>query len=170
MYKVKGVKLRIVLGIVFMISVLACVRPPDYSDVPTLEFRSFSKSELKQGVFQEDSVILTLFFTDGDGDFGTASQGLEKNIFILDKRTNEVFREFKAPYIPLEGAGNGISGTISIKIYSTCCIFPESTGIFPCEVSEEFPVNELSLDIYIKDRAGNKSNTVTTSTLNLNCK
>jgi len=148
----------------------SCISPPDYANIPSLEFRNFSKSNMNQGVFEEDSVILTLFFTDGDGDFGTSGQGNEKNIFILDKRTKEIFREYKAPFIPLEGAGNGISGTISIKIFSTCCIFPEASGIFPCESSEEFPFNDLVLDVYIKDRAGNQSNTVTTTAIRLNCR
>jgi hypothetical protein len=161
--------MRFLITSVYMFFFASCISPPDYSDIPTLEFRSFSKLTMNQGVFEEDSVILTMFFTDGDGDFGISGQGLEKNIFIKDKRTNETFREYKAPFIPLEGAGNGISGTISIKLYSTCCIFPESSGIFPCEKSEEFPANDLELDVYIKDRAGNQSNVITTSKIKLNC-
>ena len=161
--------MRIFFVVILILKLSSCVSPPDYSDVPTLEFRSFSKLMMNQGVFEEDSVILTLYFTDGNGDFGNAGQDIEKNIFILDKRTNETFREYKAPFVPVEGAGNGISGTISIKIYSTCCIFPPVTGIFPCEKSDEFPFNDLTLDVFLKDRAGNQSNTVTTSVLKLNC-
>lgn len=151
------------------VTALSCVRPPKYSEVPTLEFRSFSKDTMQQGVFSEDSVILVLYFTDGDGDFGTPGQGTQKNIFLKDKRTNQTFREFKAPFVPVEGTGNGISGTISVKLFSTCCIYPEATGIFPCELSEEFPYNELTLEVFITDRAENKSNTVVTPPLRLRC-
>ena len=55
----------IVLG-----SIVSCISPPDYSDVPSLEFRSVSKTAIKQGLVNVDSFTLVLFFTDGDGDFG----------------------------------------------------------------------------------------------------
>lgn len=123
---------------------------------------------MNQGVFEEDSVILTMFFTDGDGDFGISGQGLEKNIFIKDKRTNETFREYKAPFIPLEGAGNGISGTISIKLYRHVGSFLNLRVFFPAK-NLRFLANDLELDVYIKDRAGNQSNVITTSKIKLNC-
>ncbi len=157
------------MNITLMVCIASCVTPPKYSEVPTLEFRSYSKAEMKQGVFSEDSVVMVLYFTDGDGDFGTPSQGTERNIFMQDTRTGQTFREFKAPFVPLEGAGNGISGTIAVKLYSTCCLYPEDTGIFPCETSDEFPTNDLILDVWITDRAGNKSNTIKTPALTLKC-
>lgn len=148
---------------------ISCVRPPDYSDVPVLEFRSVSKSSIKQGLINADSFTLVLFFTDGDGDFGSDALSNELNIFMKDNRTGESFRDFKAPLVPTQGANNGISGTISVIISSTCCVFPPLSGIFPCEVDSTYPTNDLSLDIYIKDRAGNQSNTVTTSVIKLLC-
>ena len=101
--------MRFLITSVYMFFLASCISPPDYSDIPTLEFRSFSKLTMNQGVFEEDAVILTMFFTDGDGDFGISGQGLEKNIFIQDKRTNETFREYKAVCIPLEGCITRIS-------------------------------------------------------------
>ncbi|MBK8670858.1 MAG: hypothetical protein IPN89_15925 [Saprospiraceae bacterium] len=162
--------MRSILLFYCLLIIFSCVKPPEYSDVPYLEFRSFSKSTMNQGVFAEDSLTLVLYFTDGDGDFGTLATGSEKNVFIKDKRTGEVFREYKAPFVPEEGAGNGISGTISIKIYTTCCIYDKDTGIPPCEKSDEFPSNNLTMDVYIKDRSGNQSNTVTTTPILLNCR
>ena len=88
---------------------------------------------------------------------------------MKDNRTGQVFRDFKAPLVPTQGGNNGISGTNSILISSTCCVFPEASGIPPCSVDNAFPTNDLSLDIYIKDRAGNQSNTVTTSVIKLMC-
>lgn len=154
----------IVLG-----SIVSCISPPDYSDIPSLEFKSVSKTAIKQGLVNVDSFTLVLFFTDGDGDFGYDAKSNELNIFMKDNRTGQVFRDFKAPLVPTQGANNGISGTISILISSTCCVFPEVTGIPPCSVDSSFLSNDLSLDIYIKDRAGNQSNTVTTSVIKLMC-
>jgi hypothetical protein len=149
---------------------VSCVKSTTYSDIPNLEFRGFSKNTMVQGDLQQDSVTLVMFFTDGDGDFGTASNRTETNVFVKDLRTNEIFSQYKAPFVPLEGAGNGISGTIKIKVYTTCCIFPEDTGINPCTKSDEFPTNDLQLEVYIVDRAGNKSNTVKTDIMILDCK
>lgn len=124
---------------------------------------------MNQGRIKADSVIATLFFTDGDGDFGTQSIGSDANIFITDLRTNEIYGTYKAPFVPEEGVGNGISGTIKIKMYSTCCVYPQSSGIDPCERTLLFPSNELPLEVYITDRAGNKSNVVKMGNLTLNC-
>jgi hypothetical protein len=162
-------RLKHLMLLAWAVMMVACVKPPNYPDSPTLEFRNFSKTELRQGAFGEDSVVLTLFFTDGDGDFGSASNSIERNIFMRDNRTGQTFREYKAPFVPEEGAGNGISGTIDIVILTTCCVFDLATGIPPCEKPAAFPTNTLTLDIFIKDRAGNQSNTITTPPLTLRC-
>jgi len=154
---------------IFSILWVGCADAPEYSPVPTLRFESISKDEMIQGRAMEDSLIIKLFFTDGDGDFGTATQSSESNIFIIDKRTNEIKDLFKAPEIPQQGANNGVSGTISIKVFNTCCVFPAATGIPPCERTTLFPENDLILEIYIKDRAGNVSNTVNTEIIRLKC-
>jgi len=152
------------------LSLLACVKPTEYSNVPTLEFIGFSKQSLLQGTSGEDTVTMVLYFTDGDGDFGTEAKLTTPNIFIKDLRTNKQLSSFKAPFVPLEGAGNGISGRIFVKLLSTCCVFPENTGIPPCEKGTQFAMNELSMEVHIQDRAGNISNKVTTPALDLLCK
>ncbi len=146
-----------------------CLKSKDYSEVPQLEFQGFSKSTMMQGSNQQDSVIMTLFFTDGDGDFGSATNSAASNIFIKDLRTNQTFREYKAPFVPEAGATNGISGTIRVKIYTTCCIYDVNTGIPPCEPTTIFPTNVLPLEVYIIDRAGNVSNVVRTTDIILQC-
>ncbi len=146
-----------------------CIRANSYDEIPHLEFRGFSKDRIKQGSNQQDSVIMTLFFTDGDGNFGSAANSAEPNIFLKDLRTNQIFREYKAPIVPEEGANNGISGTINVKIYTTCCIYEPATGIPPCEPTDIFPENVLPLEVYISDRAGNISNIVRTTDLILQC-
>lgn len=152
-----------------LISLSACINPPEYSDIPVLEFRSFSQPTMKQGIFASDSLIMVLYFTDGDGDFGSDPKSDQKNVYTIDNRTKETFRLYKAPFIPTQGANNGISGTISLKVYSTCCYFPPASGIPPCETDPEYPTNDMTLDVYIEDRAGNKSNVITTPPIKLIC-
>lgn len=158
----------VILFIVIVFSI-GCQTSNDFSDIPYLEFRSFSKMEMKQGSVNQDSVILTLFFTDGDGDFGTDSRDPDLNIFIKDLRTGNEFRSFKSPFIPLDGVGRSISGTIRLKIFTTCCIFPPDLGVFPCERTPQVPTNSLPLEIFIRDRAGNDSNIVKLDPLTLLC-
>jgi hypothetical protein len=123
---------------------------------------------MNQGI-ASDSLTLILYFTDGDGDFGILPYSSGSNIFIKDLRTKDTLSQYKAPFIPIEGAGNGISGTISIKLYSTCCVFPPSTGIIPCSVVKEYPSNDLAMEVKIIDRAGHESNIVTTPAIKLLC-
>lgn len=167
--KEKRRHLKFLLLALLVVSLSACIRSHDYDEIPHLEFRGFSKDIMKQGSNQQDSVIMTLFFTDGDGDFGSSVGSSESNIFLKDLRTNEIFREFKAPFVPEDGAKNGISGTISVKIYTTCCVYEPSTGIPPCERTNLVPENVLPLEVYIKDRSGNVSNIVRATDLILKC-
>ena len=146
-----------------------CVKAPEYSPVPFLRFEGLSKNTLIQGTEFQDSITVFLYFTDGDGDFGSPANSFERNIFIIDKRTGNIKDEFKAPLVPEQGVNNGISGRIAVKVYSTCCIFPEPSGIPPCQKPLQYPENDLLLDIYIKDRSGNISNTVTTDLIKLLC-
>ena len=148
-----------------LVLILTCQSAPDYSDTPIISFEAFSKSSMNQGSLNNDSVILTITFADGDGDVGSSDN--ERNLFLTDSRTGEVYDRFRTPFIPEEGTGNGISGTIRINLFNTCCIFPDN--IPPCESPDLFPTNELSFDIYLMDRAGNKSNTITTEPITLLC-
>lgn len=152
----------IILG--FLVS---CNDKPDYPDTPEIEFIKFSKSSMNQGAILQDSVIIELSFTDGDGDLGVESKDTTSNLFITDNRTGFLYTPFKLPIIPTAGANNGVSGTLRLKIYTTCCIFPDL--IPPCTTPPAFPDNEINFDIYMVDRAGNESNTITTSNLSLIC-
>jgi hypothetical protein len=154
--------------IFFIFGMIACAKAPDFPNTPAISFIGFDRDTLTQGEFN-DSTFVLLSFTDGDGDFGSDTQSNNANIFFKDKRTN-VISQYKAPLIPSQGANNGIRGTIKILLRSTCCIFPEPTGIPPCEVVADYPINVLEYEIFIKDRSLNVSNTVTTSRLILFCK
>ncbi len=140
----------------------ACVTPPEYSDVPEIEFLSFSKTEVRQG-FTKDTTIITFSFTDGDGDLGSDSI---RNIFLIDNRTGNE-EQFRIPFIPPQGENNGISGEVEIEFFSTCCILPNQPQ--PCFPPFTQDRDTVSFDIYIEDQAGNRSNTVTTSNLILLC-
>lgn len=148
-----------------IVAFATCIRPPDYSIEPQIAFKSMTKTAMRQGFGSEDSVYVTLSFTDGDGDLGGISGTDSLNVFITDKRNNKpVEQTFRIPFVPEAGAKNGISGEIRFLMYTTCCLSLE-----PCKATPNRPTDTLIYDIYIKDRAGHKSNVVQTKPILLQC-
>ena len=144
-----------------IVGFVTCIRPPDYPIIPKIAFVRMTKNTLKQGNASSDSLRLTLSFEDGDGDIGS---GDSLNVFLTDARQAGATPEsFRMPLVPEQGAKNGISGEISILVYTTCCL--PFCGSFLNK-----PVDSLFYDVYIKDRAGNKSNVVRTPLIALRCK
>jgi len=120
-----------------------------------------------QNSLNTDSIFVKFSFKDGDGDIGLEPDVFERNIFIIDNRTGDTYDAFKAPVIPEQGASKGISGEVTLRLFTTCCLFPDN--IPPCESPPQYPTDMLTLDIYIKDRAGNESNRITTTPITLFC-
>ena len=114
-----------------------------------------------------DSLFLTFSFKDGDGDLGSGANNIRENITIRDGRTGDIYDLFKIPDIPNPGVANGLEGEITIKLFTTCCIFPDN--IPPCLSPPQFPTNDLNFTILLKDDAGNESSTITTPFVTLNC-
>jgi len=147
-----------------VILIIACQNPPDYPLQPVIEYKSIAKNTLLQGTFMQDSTLLVLSFTDGDGDLGNEDS---VSIFLIDNRDNFELPGFKIPYIGEQGVGKGISGEISIVLPTTCCTYPN--GVPPCQPSDIYPRDTLTYDLYIIDRAGNESNRITTEPIYLRC-
>ena len=159
------------LGLGFLSSGLwFCVQPPNYPVEPEIEFMSLSKDVMFQTRFGQDSVLITFSFTDGDGDLGF--NDTTASIFITDGRDDFSKPSYRIPFIEEEGAGNGISGEISILVPTTCCIYPASSGIPPCDTSPSAPqfTDTVFYKIQIKDRAGNFSNEIETGPITLICR
>jgi len=150
-------------GILYL-TLYACANPPDYPIEPVIEYKRITKNRLDQSAFNADSTLITIGFTDGDGDIGNEDS---VSIFIIDNRTDFEQPGFKIPYIGEQGVGKGISGEISFVLFTSCCIY--ENGLTPCEPSTDFPLDTLSYDIYIIDRAGNASNRITTEPLFIRC-
>ena len=151
------------------ICIYSCINAPSYSDIPEIEFIGFSNRVMDQAPINSDSTILSISFTDGDGDIGFDKEDVGENIVVIDNRTGEIFDRFRVPSIPPEGANNGVSGEINMLLLNTCCVFPPQDSIPNCESPTQYPTNELTFTVYILDRAGNKSNEIITSPITLNC-
>ena len=151
-----------------LLFILSCTKPPDYPDEPVIKFNRLSKNTVKAGLSSADSLLITFDFTDGDGNIGNENN--EVNVQFKDLRDNSEFLTFSVPFIPVQGANNGISGEISIILElgsPICCITPEGIGncFAPFLISRDTVVYE----IYIEDRDGNQSNTIQTDPIFLLC-
>lgn len=163
-------KVRYYLFVLVVIIIAACTNAPDFPIEPQIEYLGASKQSMTQNSLNTDSIFITISFTDGDGDIGGVSaESFNQNIFIKDNRTGENYDQFRIPEIPPQGASNGISGEITMRLYTTCCIFPEEAQAAACDAPIDFPTNELTLDIFMTDRAGNMSNVITTEPFTILC-
>jgi hypothetical protein len=159
----------------FIITIIfSCTKPPDYPIEPVIKFERLSRNSMEQGFTNNDSIVVTISFTDGDGDLGNTDSTID--IFVKDTREEVIDADpspFKMPFVPIQGVGNGISGEIAILNYTTCCLYPG--GVYSaCDQTEpailDFPTDTLIYEIYIVDRAGHESNRVLTDPVILQCR
>ncbi len=142
-----------------------CVQPPDYPDEPVIEFKGLSKTTMIQSALGKDSVVITFEYTDGDGDLGFEDN--TASLFIQDGRDSFEKPPYRIPFVGTQGAGNGISGEISIVVPTPCCIYQNvacNTSGFVAEFDTVFYI------IKIQDRAGHVSNPIQTDIIKLRCR
>lgn len=152
-----------------LIFTTSCNSGPNDSPIPELSFISMTKNELIQGI-NADTVFVTLGFIDGDGDISISTDNPDKlNLTVRDLRTGNISDRFLVPEIPVSGASNGVRGEIIVKMLSVCCVYPEMDSIPPCSVTNLYPTNDLIWEYTLTDDAGNVSNSVMTSPINLLC-
>ncbi|MEM1320465.1 MAG: hypothetical protein AAGG75_09420 [Bacteroidota bacterium] len=156
-----------IISLFAILFVLSCTKPPDYPPEPVIEFKSLSKGFLTQGAFG-DTLLLTISFTDGDGNIGDDEN--RANFILTDLRDGQAFVTFSAPLIPVQGANNGISGEISVIIDAgipICCLY--ENGLNPCTPSADFPTDTVIYEVQIMDRDSNMSNIIQTDPIILRC-
>jgi hypothetical protein len=135
----------------FLISIwtqISCTKRTDelsFPVEPVITLDSISQDTLIE--FQ-DRLILHLSYQDGDGDLGTSNPDIN-SIFIKDSRLENADEYYLPPLAP-ETATISIQGTFDVELSPT---FLLGNG------TEENTIFSL----FLKDRAGNESNTVETS-------
>lgn len=150
--------------LVFSLIGFSCVQESNFSEIPTIEFLGQSKTILNQGAFMEDSLFIQFSFTDGDGDIGDQDS---INIFLTDTRQNFT-TTYRIPEIPNASSSPAIEGTVTLLLFTTCCIYPDNTQA-PCTPSTSMPMDEVTYTLEIRDRAGNVSNSISLQPITLMC-
>jgi hypothetical protein len=153
-----------------------CVQPPDYPIEPVITFDGLSpNTTLQQPFFRTSDTVYTdirFSFTDGDGDIGFDDS--EASLIITDTRLPGIPLNYRLPKVPEEGSGNGISGTVLVRVPVSCCI-PDPINNIPlpaCDtLSPSMQLRDtLVYTIQIKDRAGHLSNVAETAPVFLICR
>lgn len=121
----------------------------EISNVPEISLVSVSPTRIKE---YSDKISFTIAYKDGDGDLGENTDGV-KNLFITDSR-NSILYQFRVKQLAPDGSKIAIKGNLVVEL-SSAAILDNSTE------------QSVQYSIYLKDRAGNSSNTISTSGLSI---
>ncbi|MDQ3051787.1 MAG: hypothetical protein M3Q95_12930 [Bacteroidota bacterium] len=154
---IKSLLAFVIFPVVGLFLLNSCTDEDTYPVTPEINFKSL---EIFQNSSQQDSVILTFSFTDGDGDIGSiTTDSLSRDVFIkFYELRNGVFIPFddpfgafnyRIPYLEPRGNNKSLKGDIRINV----------------DYNVLQPNDTVKYELYLKDRAGHQSNTVVTSTI-----
>ncbi len=124
---------------------------------------------MMQSDLDQDSVQVEFSFVDGDGDLGHAPRDGKADLYVLDQRTGELHEQINFPELP-KSDGRAMSGKVKVWIFTSCCFLPFDQITAPCSSPLDRPTDTIAYMLYIKDRAGNASNIVSTQPIVLICR
>ena len=126
----------------------ACKKDGDeITATPYIEFVSVTPEEVQEF---EQVITFTIFYQDGDGDLGENLSEV-KNLFLKDNR-NSIVYEYRVEQLAPDDANIAIQGNLNIEL--------NGTGI-----TDGSSQQTATFDIYMLDRAGNQSNTITSTAI-----
>ena len=143
------------LCLLLSIAVLStsCKKNANVSKIPSITFRSMEPQTVKAG--SDTTVLIKFNFEDGDGDIGFGTP----NLFFRDSR-DTIWSPFLIPNIPDRfNPESGLKGIIQVEY--------EAAFLLLRNDSLHLNNDTLHWDIYMKDKAGNVSNIITTPELYL---
>lgn len=156
--------------IITLAGFLSCDKIEVQSPLPEIEFRSFEVFDTIDGLGNRMKAgRLKFYFEDGDGDLGlNAPQSEEEEatnlFFILYRKTDGVMTPapdndrlktspYRIPFMERQGINKMLKGIIAVTIFYINF--------------NQGDTDTIMYDFYIRDRAGNDSNTATTTEIPL---
>ena len=130
-----------------------CKKEAPISNTPSIKFISMTPSTVTKNN-EADKIVITFEFTDGNGDLGDNTPDM-KNLFCTDSRNNVTY-EFRIPQLAPDNANIIITGQQAFDL--------PPQGF----VDDNHTTETTTYSNYVKDRSGNQSNTIQTSTLVIN--
>jgi hypothetical protein len=142
--------LLFISGTLLLFAFSSCKKKKDESTVtPQIEFVSISPSTAVEYV---NSITITFSYDDLDGDLGENDPNVT-NLFITDSR-NSVTYSYRISQLAPDGSTIHIKGNLNAVIKNTA-------------ITDGSTSQQVTYSVYIKDRAGNTSNTITTSAITI---
>lgn len=139
----------LIIILVSLIGFAACKKENAASAPPNISDLAVSPNIVRSGD-SKDTVFVTFKVSDNNGDLGNDPYKKEFDVFLKDSRDNNE-TGFPFPEIPseLKDASKGITAFVTIKI---------NAGLF-LQLRQDRPDGDtLYYELYVKDRAGNMSN------------
>ncbi len=121
----------------------------EFDPIPKIEFIGISPTVANE---YTDSITVTLKYNDGDGDLGENATGV-KNCFVTDNRIGITY-QYRIRQLAPDGTAIPIEGNLNIEL--------GGQGITNNSTSQS-----ASYTIFVKDRAGHQSNSITTSSITI---
>ena len=137
----------LIAGFIFITT--SCKKDEPMSVVPTLELISATPTTVHEFT---DSIKFVIKYTDADGDLGENNSSIH-NLFVKDSRISTEYG-FRVEQLAPTNSTIAIEGTLNVML--------PPTGITNGSSSQT-----ATFSIYMYDRAGNKSNTVTSPSLTI---
>lgn len=150
---------KISVAVCLLLFVYSCIKKTTYSTVPEIEYKNFVPNT-------DESAEISIKFKDGDGDIGTAGNDTTRNLWVNYYYKDTVSLKYvafcfgcgtdslKTAYVvkQTEGSyqGKPISGELSVKLQ---------------QYRHSKKIKNIKYVIYLYDKAGNKSNVITTPEL-----
>ncbi len=141
--------LFLLLSIVFFSSSCKKDDSTEISSVPEIEMVSVAPTQPQE---YSDSIVFTIHYKDGDGDLGENDPDV-KNLFLTDNRIG-ITHQYRIQQLAPSGSSIAIEGNLNVVLSNLVITDSSST-------------QNANFSIYVVDRAGNKSNTVTSSTITI---
>ena len=146
----RGKNILLAVIVIVACSISSCKKDEAiHSDTPTIELVSVSATSVQEG----DPITFKIKYTDGDGDLGE-NDADAKNLFLIDNRVNVTY-EYRIEQLAPSGSSIIIRGNLNIELSSTA-------------ITNGSNSQSVTYSIYVRDRAGNQSNTVTTESITIN--
>lgn len=130
---------------------VSCKKDDAMSNVPEIELKSATPTTLQAF---SDTLTFTVFYRDGDGDLGENSPDVY-NLFLTDNRNNITYK-YRIQQLAPSGPAIAIQGNLDVKLPNVPILDNTHT------------TETVTYSIYVVDRAGNKSNTVTSGNITVN--
>jgi len=162
---------QIFLFLLVMVVFSDCKKRPTFPASPEISFLELKKMKVLGSSGYKDSVIISLYFKDGDGDLGNTTSenyftdvyaklnGEYKQVVVTDTTTPITYlkKNGRFPSLNPDGRQGPLEGSLNYGVSLDLRFYIKDSSSYT-----------LKFNIYIKDNAGHSSNTIETPEITVN--